>query len=149
MRRTSWMLVALLLPLVLALAASAQVRVYDTIYNAAGTDVGLTGLVFTGSTPRYRMADGLGVSLAVPHYLTRLDFVLVIAAAGTYNNVTADIEVYNAWNPGAASGSVFSDLAGAFTVNLGSFSPTGATAYIIEAAVPAGTILNTSSQKGV
>ncbi len=149
MKRITLMLTLMVLPLVLAINANAQVRVYDTIYNAAGTDFQLTELTFTGSVPRYRMADGLGVSLAIPHFLTRLDFVLIIATAGTYSNVTADVEVYNAWDPGAPTGSVFSDLARAFTVNLGTFSPTGATAYIITAPVPSGVVLSTNPQKGV
>ncbi|MER3473660.1 MAG: hypothetical protein C4335_06415 [Armatimonadota bacterium] len=63
--------------------------------------------------------------------------------------MTADIEVFNAWEPGASSGSVFSNLAGVFTVNLGRFTPTGATAYLITANVPAGVVLDTNPNKGV
>jgi hypothetical protein len=149
MKRMSQMLMVLAFALLLALDASAQVRIYDTIYNAAGTDTELTGLVYTGSTPRYRMADGMGVNLAVDHFLTRLDFVLVIATAGTYTNITADIEVYNAWDPNAATGSVFSNLAAAFTANLGDANTTGAAGYLIEVPVPAGVILDTNPNKGV
>lgn len=141
-------LLVLVVPL-LAQAVSAQVRIYDTIYSADGSELQLTELVYTGATPRYRMADGLGVSLAVPHYLTGLDFVLVIASAGSYTNVTADIEVYNAWDPGASVGSVFSNLAGAFTANLGDFNPTGATGYLITLDVPSGIVLDTNPNKGV
>ncbi|MDW8320820.1 MAG: PEP-CTERM sorting domain-containing protein [Armatimonadota bacterium] len=149
MKRIAAMLTAAVSVLLLALNASAQVRVYDTIYSADGSSTQLTELVFTGSTPRYRLADGIGVNLAVDHFLRRLDFVLIVATAGTYTNITADIEVYNAWNPNATSGSVFSNLAAAFTVNLGNASPTGATAYLVQAAVPAGVVLNTNSSKGV
>ena len=149
MKRMSQMLMVLAFALLLALDASAQVRIYDTIYNAAGTDTELTGLVYTSSTPRYRMADGMGVNLAVDHFLTRLDFVLVIATAGTYTNITADIEVYNAWDPNAATGSVFSNLVAAFTANLGDANTTGAAGYLIEVPVPAGVILDTNPNKGV
>lgn len=149
MRRLATAMKVLALALVLTTVASAQVRIYDTIYNAAGTDPELTELVFTASTPRYRMADGVGVSLGVDHYLRRLDFVLILASAGTYTNVTADISLYNAWDPSAATGSVFSDLVGTYTVSLGDFSPTGATAYIYQITMPSGVVLNTNPNKGV
>ncbi|MGQ9880487.1 MAG: hypothetical protein ACUVSV_06440 [Armatimonadota bacterium] len=87
--------------------------------------------------------------MAEPHYLTRLDFVLIIASAGSYTNVTADIEVYNAWNPDASVDSVFSNLAGAFTADLGDFNPTGATGYLITLDVPSGIVLDTNPNKGV
>ncbi|GIV15357.1 MAG: hypothetical protein KatS3mg022_0792 [Armatimonadota bacterium] len=148
MKRIAGILVAAL-TLLLLVEASAQVRIYDTIYSADGSTTDLTGLVFTGSSPRYRMADGVGVSLAVPHYLTRLDLVLILATAGTYTNITADIEVYNAWDPGAASGSVFSNLAAVFTATLGDATPTGATAYLIQLTVPTGVVLDTNPNKGV
>ncbi|GIV18298.1 MAG: hypothetical protein KatS3mg023_0049 [Armatimonadota bacterium] len=148
MKRIAGMLVAAL-TLLLLVEASAQVRIYDTIYSADGSTTDLTGLVFTASSPRYRMADGVGVSLAVPHYLTRLDLVLILATAGTYTNITADIEVYNAWDPGAASGSVFSNLATVFTATLGDATPTGATAYLIQLTVPTGVVLDTNPNKGV
>lgn len=149
MKRLWFVLVVLALVPLLAVNAPAQVRIYDTIYSADGTQLQLTELVFTSSTPRYRMADGLGVNLSVPHFLTRLDFVLIIATAGSYNNVTADIAVYNAWDPGAPSGSVFSNLAGSFTANLGSFNPTGATAYIVNVTLPSGVVLDANPNKGV
>lgn len=149
MKRISLALTVLALMLTLALDASAQYRIYDTIYSADGSTTELTELVYTGSTPRYRIADGMGVNLSVNHYLTRLDFVLILAAAGTYTNITADIEVYNAWDPGAASGSVFSNLAAAFTASLGDANPTGATAYLIQIPLPAGIVLDTNPNKGV
>jgi hypothetical protein len=147
-KRIAGILVAAL-TLLLLVEASAQVRIYDTIYSADGSTTNLTSLVFTGSSPRYRMADGVGVSLAVPHYLTRLDLVLILATAGTYTNITADIEVYNAWDPGASSGSVFSNLATVFTATLGDATPTGATAYLIQLTVPTGVVLDTNPNKGV
>lgn len=91
MKRLVFALLLLSVVPLLVQAVSAQVCIYDTIYSADGSELQLTELVYTGSTPRYRMADGLGVSLAVSHYLTRLDFVLIIASAGSYTNVTADI----------------------------------------------------------
>jgi len=148
MKRMSHMLVVLAFAFMLALDASAQVRIYDTIYNAAGTDYELTELTLTGSLPRYRMADGLGVNLSVPHYLNRLDFVLVVANAGTFTNLSAEIAVYNAWDPNA-SGSVFSNLATLVTVPLDDVTTTGATAYIYQVTMPSGVVLDTNPNKGV
>ncbi|MCS6949487.1 MAG: hypothetical protein NZ520_03385, partial [bacterium] len=136
MRRVVGLFVVVVMALWLVVDASAQVRIYDTIYNAAGNATELPGLTFTGSLPRYRMADGVGVNLNIAHFLRRLDFVLVLATAGNYTNMTAEIEVYNAWDPNAASGSVFSNLATRFTVAIPDQSVTAATAVLITAPVP-------------
>jgi hypothetical protein len=148
MRRVTFLLVALLVMLPLSGWAQAPVRIYDTIYNAAGTATELTELTFTGSLPRYRMADGFGVNLALPHYLNRLDFVLVVASAGTFTNLTAEIAIYNAWDPNA-TGSVFSNLAASVTASLGDATTTGATAYLYQIPMPPGIVLDTNPNKGV
>ncbi len=94
------------------------------------------------------MADGLGVNLSVPHYLNRLDFVLVVATAGTFTNLSAEIAVYNAWDPNAP-GSVFSNLATSVTVPLEDVTTTGATGYIYQVSIPSGVVLDTNPNKGV
>ncbi len=138
------------LVLVLSVEVLAQVRIYDTNYNAAGTDVEWTGLTFTAALPRYRMADGVGVNLDIAHYLRRIDFVLVLATAGTYTNLTAEIEVYNAWDPSAPAGtSVFSSLAVRYTVTLPDRTVDAPTGILILAPVPAGVLLDTNPNKGV
>lgn len=150
MRRVLLLLVLAAMALSLAAGVSAQVRIYDTIYNAAGNDLELPGLVFTGAVPRYRMGDGVGVDLGIAHFLRRVDFVLVLATAGDYTNMTAEIEVYNSWDPGAPAGTpVFDNLATRFTVGIENLSVTGASAYIISASAPSGVVLDTNPNKGV
>ncbi|MCS7227287.1 MAG: hypothetical protein NZ821_09885, partial [Gloeomargarita sp. SKYB31] len=70
--------------LAISIASAQPFRIYDTIWAAGGPPTTqLTELTFTGATPRYNMGDGIGVSLPHAMELTRLDFILVIAAAVT------------------------------------------------------------------
>jgi len=133
------------------LIASAQVRIYDTIWAADGPPTtNLPGLVFTGATPRYNMGDGIGVSLSGNAELTRLDFVLVIAAAVTNATVTFTVDVFNNWTTaGAATDPAFSNLAGSFTGTLSGITTTGAAAFIVTTTPPGGIVLDTSPNKGV
>jgi len=131
-------------------AASAQ-RIYDTIYAAGGppaTD--LTGLTFTGSTPRYNMGDGIGVSLSNNVQLTRFDFVLVIGAAVQNATVNFTVEFFNDWTTsGAGTDPAFSNSAGTLSGVVSGITTTGASAFIISATPTSPIIFNTNPNKGV
>lgn len=152
MHRATYRLMSLMVGVGLAISiASAQFRIYDTIWAADGPPTTeLTGLTFTGSTPRYNMGDGIGVSLSSNAELTRLDFVLVIAAAVTNATVGFTIEVFNNWTiTGAGTDPAFSGLAGSYTGTLTGITTTGATAFIITTTPPPGIVLDTNPNKGV
>jgi hypothetical protein len=132
-------------------AASAQVRIYDTIWAAGGPPTtNLLGLTFTGTLPRYNMGDGIGVSLSTPAELVRFDFVLVIAAAVTDASVQYTVEIFNDWTTaGAPTDPAFSNLAGSFSGVVSGITTTGATAILVTATPPPGIVLNTNPNKGV
>jgi len=153
MGKVTYRLMSMLFGIALAtLVANAQdFRIYDTIWAADGPPtVNAPGLVFTGSTPRYNMGDGIGVSLSSSVELTRLDFVLVVAAAVSNAAVEYTIDVFNNWTTaGAATDPAFTNLAGSFSGTVSGITTTGAAAFIITATPPPGIILDTNPNKGV
>ncbi|MEN3000895.1 MAG: PEP-CTERM sorting domain-containing protein [Armatimonadota bacterium] len=153
MRRVSYRLVSLVFSVGLAISiASAQsYRIYDTIWAATGPPAtSLDGLTFTGSVPRYNMGDGIGVSLPHAMELTRLDFILVIAAAVTNAQVDFTIEVFNFWTTtGAGTDPAFSNPATPFSGTLTGITTTGPTAYIVTVTPPPNIVLDTYPNKGV
>lgn len=135
----------------LVATASAQIRIYDTIYAADGPPTTqLDGLTFTGALPRYNMGDGIGVSLSSPVQLTRFDFVLVIAAAVQNAFVDITVEFYNSWTTtGAGTDPAFSNFAGSISGRLTGITTTGATAIIVTTLPSTPIILDTNPNKGV
>lgn len=102
-------------------AASAD-NIFDTITG------GSTGLTTTGSTPRSRMGDGFTVANQVDGLKWSVETAqlgLFVSGAGTYTNVTMQVIFWGAWNPSAASGSVFSNQLSNVTWNLGTVTSTG------------------------
>jgi hypothetical protein len=130
---------------------NAQVRIYDTIWAASGPPTyDLTGLTFTGSTPRYNMGDGIGVSLSASAQLVRFDFVLVVAAAVSNASVQFTVDIFNDWTTaGGVDDPAFSNLAGSFNGVVSGITTTGATAFIITATPNNPIILNPNPNKGV
>jgi hypothetical protein len=152
MGKVTYRLMSMLFGIALAtLVANAQdFRIYDTIWAADGPPtVNVPGLTFTGSTPRYNMGDGIGVSLPNAMELTRLDFVLVVAAAVSNATVGFTIDVFNNWAPGLATDPAFSSPAGSFTGTVSGITTTGAAAFLITVTPPPGIILDTNPNKGV
>ncbi|MCS7066767.1 MAG: PEP-CTERM sorting domain-containing protein [Fimbriimonadales bacterium] len=153
MRRATYRLMSLMFAMGLVISIASAQRIYDTIWAATGppaTD--LPGLTFTGSVPRYNMGDGVGVSLPHAMELTRLDFILVIAAAVTNARVDYTIEVFNNWTmTGAGTDPAFSSPASntPFSGTLTGITTTAATAYIVTVTPPPGVVLNTNPNKGV
>ncbi|MCS7273272.1 MAG: PEP-CTERM sorting domain-containing protein [Fimbriimonadales bacterium] len=135
-------------------AASAQTRIYDTIYAAGGPPTpDLPGLTFTGATPRYNMGDGIGVSLSSPAQLVRFDFVLVIATAVTNASVDIEVDFFNSWTTtGSLTDPAFSDPAGTLRGRVTGITTTGPAGFILTL-VPdepgESVILNTNPNKGV
>ncbi len=133
------------------LIAGAQTRIYDTIYAAGGPpNLDLPGLVFTGSTPRYNMGDGVGVSLSSNAQLVRFDFILVVATAVTNASVQFTVDVFNNWTTtGAGTDPAFSNLAGSFSGVVSGITTTGAAAFVITVTPNTPIVLNTNPNKGV
>jgi len=152
MGKVTYRLMSMLFGITLAtLVANAQFRIYDTIFDPNDPSTpNLPGLTFTGATPRYNLGDGIGVSLPNSVELTRLDFVLVVAAAVSNATVGFTIDVFNNWTTtGAATDPAFSSPAGSFTGTVSGITTTGAAAFIITVTPPPGIILDTNPNKGV
>ena len=130
---------------------NAQVRIYDTMWAVDGPPTNdLTGLTFTGSTPRYNMGDGIGVNLSSPAQLVRFDFVLVIATAVSNASVQYTVDIFNNWTTtGGANDPAFSDLAGSFSGVVSGITTSQATAFLITAVPNNPIILNSNPNKGV
>jgi len=117
-------LLAVVVPAVLALAASSASAAflgYDGITGAA--------LGFTGSTPRTYMGQGFEVAdPGTAPQITSMRVVLVTAAAVNYANTAIRVQFWDNYNSGASP--VFSNAIGGPQVfTTGPLSNTGATAY--------------------
>lgn len=101
----------------------------DIIYDA------ITGQTFsfTGSLDRSRMADAQNNIAATPNFdwlVDQIDMNFVVAAAGTYTDVTARIRIWDTWTPGAPVGtSVFSGLLSDVTWSFGNITVAGVSGF--------------------
>lgn len=104
--------------------------VYDSI---AGTGATTT----TGSSPRSRMADSmtfLDPGAGAHWQVTSISWTLYISGARTFNDVTAEVILWNEWNGGGFGGAgtnVFQNEAGRETFDLGPRTTTGSTVFAI------------------
>jgi PEP-CTERM motif len=119
-------LMCLAVGLVLLSASTAKA---DVIYDA------ITGQAFsfTGSLNRSRVADAQNNIAATPNFdwlVDQIDMNFVVAAAGTYADVTARIRIWDTWTPTAPVGtSVFSGLLSDVTWGFGTLTVGGATGF--------------------
>ncbi|MDW8107181.1 MAG: PEP-CTERM sorting domain-containing protein [Armatimonadota bacterium] len=138
-------------------AASAQLRIYDTIYAAGGPpDFNVPGLTFVGGTPpppRTLMGDGIRVALSNPVQLVRFDFVLVIPIAVTNASVNVEVTIFNQWvltnRPATAPAYIPNTQAGSFSATLSGLNTTGPTAFLVSLTPPSSVILDPFEDKFV
>jgi MYXO-CTERM domain-containing protein len=106
--------------------ASADV-IYDAITNQTFS--------FTGSLPRTHLGDPVNNIAAPINKKWRVDVIdmnFVVGAAGTFNNVTARIRVWDNWDPAAPAGThVFSNLLSDVTWTFGDITTTGVSGFSV------------------
>ncbi len=129
-------------------ASAAPIVIYDTM-------TGSGGWTSTGSTPRYLMGDGFNAIAKtndITWKVTKVEFIMYVAAAMTISKPTVTLDLYNSWVPAGVSGSgstVFTDLAGERTFTWGTITTTGVAAYVMSMTLTTPIMLKNSNNIGI